>query len=116
MSRVEIYYSDCEPEIGVNIRIKHKDAVLEDLLDAWQPLCDDENIFKSYAQENHSSCKGCLINCCNTAYVIPDIISFKKMAHHLNLDYQEFLNTYFQKDKIDVGTYIASSAAIKNGL
>ncbi len=103
MPKVEVYYRDSEPEAGVSLRIKDKDATAADLLEAWQPLCDDETVFKAFAQDNYSMCRGCTTNCCNTAYVIPDIISFKKMAHHLQLSHEEFLNSYFQKEKLAVG-------------
>ncbi len=103
MSKVEVYYRDSEPEPGVSLRIIDHSATVGDLLEAWQPLCDDETLFKSFAKGNHSMCRGCAINCCNTAYVIPDIISFKKMANDLQLSYDEFLRGYFHKEKLALG-------------
>ncbi len=103
MPKVEVYYRDSEPEPGISLRIRDKSASVEDLLEAWQPLCDDETLFKAFAQDNYSMCRGCTTNCCNTAYVIPDIISFKQMAYHLHLSHDEFLQSYFQKEKLAVG-------------
>ena len=78
-------------------------ATLADLLEAWQPLCDDTAIHKLYAADNHASCRACVANCCNTAYVIPDLIAFRKMALALNCDYPEFVADYFQADKVELG-------------
>ena len=103
MAKVEVYYRYSEPEPGISLRISDYSATAGDLLEAWQPLCDDETLFKSFAEGNHSMCKGCTTNCCNTAYVIPDIISFKKMARNLHLSYSEFLDSYFHKEKLAVG-------------
>lgn len=77
-------------------------ASLKDLLDAWQPLCDDKEVSKLYADESNI-CKGCNINCCNTAYVIPDIIAFKKLASYNKLDYSRFISGYFQEEKVKRG-------------
>lgn len=77
-------------------------ASLKDLLDAWQPLCDDKTVAKLYADESNI-CKGCKVNCCNTAYVIPDFIAFKKLASHYELGYDEFISRYFQEEKVKRG-------------
>ncbi|SHG51460.1 Putative zinc-or iron-chelating domain-containing protein [Thermosyntropha lipolytica DSM 11003] len=77
-------------------------ASLKDLLDAWQPLCDDKEVAKLYADESNI-CKGCKINCCHTAYVIPDIIAFKKLASFYRLDYRQFISIYFQEEKVKRG-------------
>jgi Fe-S-cluster containining protein len=76
---------------------------VQDLLDAWQPLCDDQSIFKQYAEGNYALCKGCQLNCCSTAYVIPDLVSFRKMAASLNMEYSDFIARFFQQEKRDVG-------------
>lgn len=112
MKKVEVYYCTEPTESGMAIRIKDKSATVQDLLDAWQPLCDDETVYKSYAPDNFSVCRGCLINCCNTAYVMPDLIAFKKMAAHLNLDYHDFLTGYFQSDKRAAGLLKMKSPCI----
>jgi Fe-S-cluster containining protein len=104
MAKIEVYYeSSEEDDAGISIRVVDKGASLADLLEAWQPLCDDPGIFKNYATGNYSACKGCQQNCCNTAYVIPDLISFKMMARQLNCSYEEFLRRYFHKEKLDLG-------------
>lgn len=103
MPKVEVYYRDWEPEPGVCLRIRDESATLEDLLQAWQPLCDDSSLFKSFADGNHAPCKGCTVNCCQTAYVIPDLIAFRRMAAGLQLSHQEFLAHYFQAEKLVVG-------------
>lgn len=103
MPKVEVYYRDLEPEPGVCLRINDESATLGDLLEAWQPLCDDSSLYKSFADGNHAPCKGCTVNCCQTAYVIPDLISFKRMADELQLSHREFLAHYFQAEKLAVG-------------
>ncbi len=100
VNKVKINYDNGN---GIEVRVSDNSATLEDLLDAWQPLCDDERLYKLYAQNQHRECRGCTVNCCNTAYVIPDLIAFKKMAKFTGLDYPEFIARYFQKDKLRVG-------------
>lgn len=99
---VEIYLDTEAGREGLGLRI-NGEATVQDLLDAWQPLCDDHTIFKSYAAGNYASCKGCLQNCCATAYVIPDLVSFRKMAALKGLDYAEFIARYFQPEKKSAG-------------
>lgn len=100
---LELYTGIEQGKPALGIRIKGE-ASIQDILDLWQPLCDDVNIFKSYAPGNHSACRGCQNNCCLTAYVIPDLISFKKMAGHLHLSYREFLSAdYFDAEKLAAG-------------
>lgn len=79
-----------------------ENASLKDLIAAWQPLCDDADVYKLYADETNI-CKGCRVNCCNTAYVIPDIISFKKLASFHKLEYDDFISFYFQEEKVKRG-------------
>lgn len=78
-------------------------ATVQDLLDAWQPLCDDQTIYKSYAEGNYASCKGCQQNCCDTAYVIPDLVAFRKMVQLSSLSQADFVARYFQAEKMAVG-------------
>jgi len=101
-NRVEVYNGLENGTLGIGIRVNGP-ATVQDLLDAWQPLCDDQSIYKQYAEGNYALCKGCQLNCCSTAYVIPDIISFRKMAASLNLDFADFIDRYFQMDKLGVG-------------
>lgn len=101
-NNVEVYNATEKGKLGLGIRINGP-ASVQDLLDAWQPLCDDQTIFKQYATGNYALCKGCQLNCCSTAYVIPDLISFKNMASLLSLDWPDFVGHYFQKEKREVG-------------
>lgn len=100
---VELYKEMEDGKLGVGVRINNDYASLQDLLDAWQPLCDDASIYKQYAPGNYSVCRGCQVNCCSTAYVLPDLIAFKKMAEWIDCDYQSLAQRYMQKDKIDIG-------------
>lgn len=99
---VEIYLEREAGLEGLGLHI-NGEASVQNLIDAWQPLCDDQTIFKSYAAGNYSGCKGCVQNCCATAYVIPDLISFRKMAALKGMDYAEFIARYFQPEKKSVG-------------
>jgi len=103
MDKVRIYQKEINGESLVGGEILDPEATLADLLEAWQPLCDDTAIYKQYAADNHASCKACIANCCNTAYVIPDLIAFRRMALALNCDYPEFIAEYFQADKVELG-------------
>lgn len=100
ISKVEIYYDE---DNGAGVRVNDNKATLQDLLDAWQPLCDDEKLYKLYAEGQHRACRACTVNCCNTAYVIPDLIAFKKMAASTGLEYPEFIARYFQQEKLKAG-------------
>ena len=99
---VELYQDreDGKPAVGVRT---NGPATLQDLLDAWQPLCDDASIYKQYAPDNYSVCRGCKINCCNTAYVMPDLIAVRKMAEYLKTDYRSLMERYMQMDKTEAG-------------
>jgi hypothetical protein len=99
---VELYQEIEKGQKAVGVRINGK-ANLQELLDAWQPLCDDASIYKKYAPNNYAVCRGCKINCCNTAYVMPDLIALKKMAEHLHTDYQSLVAGYMQIDKTRSG-------------
>jgi hypothetical protein len=103
ISKVEICYQDENGKKAVEVKITDDTATLQDLLDVWQPLSDDASLYKLYAEGQHQACRGCTVNCCNTAYVIPDLISFKKMALFIGLNYSEFVNRYFQREKLQVG-------------
>lgn len=103
MEKVKIYNRQVNNEQLVAVEILDPTATLADLLEAWQPLCDDASIYKLYAADNHASCRACIANCCNTAYVIPDLIAFRKMALVLNCDYPEFIKEYFHAGKVELG-------------
>ncbi len=103
MNKIEVYQSENNGKLVLGLKIKDDKANLQDLLDIWQPLCDDNLIHKEYAPGFHDVCKGCQVNCCNTAYVIPDIIAFKKISRELNLDQQDFIKAYFEPEKLAAG-------------
>lgn len=103
MSKIEIYTSLENGKNLIGVKVNDPVASLQDLLDTWQPLCDDTMIHKTYAPGFHDVCKGCQVNCCDTAYVIPDLIAFQKIAGHLGLSYQDFVKNYFQQEKLAAG-------------
>lgn len=103
MSKVVIGQNEENGKMLLGIEVYDDSASLQDLLDAWQPLCDDTLIHKEYATAYHDACKGCQVNCCNSAYVIPDLIAFKKIADGLGITCQDFIRRYFQKEKIAAG-------------
>lgn len=103
MNKVMLHQYQDQGRILLGVKVEDQAASLQDLLDAWQPLCDDTLIHKEYAAACHDACKACQVNCCNTAYVIPDLIAFKKIAAHLGLSYQDFIRLYFQTEKYAAG-------------
>lgn len=103
MNKIKVYQSAENGKIVLGVDIQDPHANLQDLLDVWQPLCDDTLIRKEYALGFHDVCKGCQVNCCQTAYVIPDIIAFKKIARELHLDQATFIEKYFQPEKVTAG-------------
>lgn len=102
MAGVKVYWEAGLDNQGIGIKVLNKDATLFDLLEAWQLLGDDPSLNKRYANKTNICC-GCLTNCCNTAYVIPDLISFKAIAHSKGIDYLKFLKDYFNSEKLKVG-------------
>lgn len=103
MSKIEVYQSQENGKIVMGVKVLDKTASLQDLLDVWQPLCDDTLIHKEYAPGFHDVCKGCSVNCCDTAYVIPDIIAFKRISGLLGIEHGEFISNYFQQEKLAAG-------------
>ncbi|HZK43721.1 MAG TPA: YkgJ family cysteine cluster protein [Syntrophomonadaceae bacterium] len=101
--KIELYQASEGGKLGIGIKVLDRSANLADLLNAWQPLCDDVELIRPYGNGEYTSCKGCQINCCNTAYVIPDLIAFKKMSNHLDLSYEDFIAGYFQEEKVKNG-------------
>jgi len=103
MSKIEVYQKELDGIVRTGVKIHDHHASLQDLLEAWQPLCDDTALYKYYGQNHGSVCRGCTTNCCDTAYVIPDLISFKSMAAHLGISYADFIRDYFQQEKAQRG-------------
>jgi len=98
--KVSVYKDWENGKLGLGVKVAGKGATLADLLQAWEPLADDDTVFKQYAQDNYSVCKGCRVNCCRQAYVIPDLVSLKKMSDYLGLSPQEFAVRYFDQEKL----------------
>lgn len=102
MAQVQVYYCNNPHNEGIALHID-SNASLNDLLAAWQPLCDESAYGKKYASDPKQSCRACTHNCCDTAYVIPDLIAFKKMARHLECDFEFLVDNYFQPEKRRIG-------------
>ncbi|HPF21503.1 MAG TPA: YkgJ family cysteine cluster protein, partial [Syntrophomonas sp.] len=103
MNKVTLHQYQEQGRAALGVKVMDDTASLQDLLDAWQPLCDDTLIHKEYAAAGHDVCKACQVNCCNTAYVIPDLIAFKRISAYLGLNYQDFIRQYFQPEKYVAG-------------
>jgi len=102
MNQLEVYNAVENGTLGIGIRVNGS-ASIQDLLDVWQPLCDDQTLFKQYAEGNYALCKGCQLNCCSTAYVIPDLVSFHKMAACMGVGEADFVAAYFHREKLNSG-------------
>ena len=88
---------------GLQITVNDPDASVGDLLNAWQPFCSNDTIYKRYAEGSHRDCRGCQTNCCNTAYLIPDLIAFKKICAINDLNYHEGARLFFASEKMAIG-------------
>lgn len=102
VEKIRVYYCHQAGNEGLALDIDPS-ANLMDLLNAWQPLCDQSVYHKKYASGPDQSCRACLHNCCDTAYVIPDLIAFKKMARHIGCDYESLAAQYFEAEKRAIG-------------
>jgi len=103
MSKVELYQGIENGKDKIGVKISDPSATLDDLLVAWQPLCDDEKLHKMFASDYHCACRGCQVNCCHTAYVVPDLIAFRHMCAHLNLKESEFALNCLDQQKRSLG-------------
>jgi len=90
-------------QVGLDLEIIGSGHSVADLLTVWQPLCDDEKVFKQFAAGQHAACISCVNNCCNSAYVTPDIISLRRMAAHTGLSLAAYANRYLDADKLSLG-------------
>ncbi|MGI6412620.1 MAG: YkgJ family cysteine cluster protein [Syntrophomonadaceae bacterium] len=102
MGVVIVDYNSNSANAEIGVKLLNQNATLFDLLEAWQLVCDDRNLDRRYAGRLNL-CHGCLSNCCNTAYVIPDLISFKSIAQAKGLSYFKFLKDYFSPEKLKLG-------------
>lgn len=103
MSRISIEQIDEAGCSVLHLEVLDQAASLQDVMDAWQPLCDDEGIFKKYASGHYAACRGCTLNCCNAADITPDLISFKKMASLLKMDYRSMLKQFYDPVSLQAG-------------
>ncbi|MGE5380049.1 MAG: YkgJ family cysteine cluster protein [Methylocystaceae bacterium] len=92
-----------EQQTGLGLTVAGSENSAADLLDVWQPLCDDEKVYKQFAAGNHAACISCINNCCNTAYVTPDIISLRLMAKRYGLSLPDFAARFLDADKLALG-------------
>ncbi len=98
--RVSVYKEWENGRLGLGVKVVEEGATLADLLEAWEPLADDSSVYKQFAPDNRSVCKGCKVNCCRQAYVIPDLISLKRMSSYLRLSPLEFAVRYLDQEKL----------------
>lgn len=100
--RVEVYKETENGTLGLGVRVLDDEATVADLLEVWEPLSDDPAVPKEYAAGS-DSCKGCINNCCNSAFVIPDLIAFKAICRETGLLPGESLEKWFDPDSRDAG-------------
>lgn len=87
----------------VAVCIEDPGATLGDLLRAWQPLCDDPGVYKQFAEPHFAPCRGCAVNCCRHAYVVPDIVSLRQLAAHLQMDLPQLASDYLLEESLRAG-------------
>lgn len=102
IEKVRITRNSADGQTGLGIEILDRNASLADLLNAWEPCADDPALIKKYADDSHV-CRGCLNNCCNAAFVVPDLISFKAIWRQSGLSLPDFLHRYFEPDRFARG-------------
>lgn len=83
---------------GIDLEVYDPTASVQDLLDAIQKWCDDEEIFKAYLVEERGSCRGCPVNCCRECYVIPDAVSFYQWGDHLRMTGEDLVHYCLDAD------------------
>ncbi|NLK52027.1 MAG: hypothetical protein GX295_06245 [Syntrophomonadaceae bacterium] len=101
--KVEFFPRDIEGVWGLDLVVRNQQATVQDLIEAIQPWCDDEQIFKAYLEQKRGACKGCAVNCCRECFVLPDIISFRWLQAYLGLSPAEFLQQYFDPELLAQG-------------
>ncbi|MGE5397332.1 MAG: YkgJ family cysteine cluster protein [Chitinophagales bacterium] len=72
------------------------------MLNLWEPLANDSLYDKKYAGDS-GVCKGCINNCCNAAFVIPDLISFKALCQATTGSPERFLESFVEPDRLLAG-------------
>lgn len=100
--RVEVYKDYENGTLGLGVRVVDDEATVADLLEVWEPLSDDPGVSKRY-DSGRGSCRGCVNNCCNSAFVIPDLIAFKALCRETGVSAEESLERWFDPESRDAG-------------
>lgn len=102
---MKLYFYPCriEGKIGLELAITDPSATVEDLVEAIQPWCADQYIYKQYLNENRGSCEGCPVNCCRESMVIPDVVSFQRLCRTLEVEAEEFFARYIDPEMLKQG-------------
>jgi Fe-S-cluster containining protein len=100
--KVEVYKETENGTLGLGVRVVDDEATVADLLGVWEPLSDDPGVRKQYASGS-DSCKGCVNNCCNSAFVIPDLIAFMAICREMDLSPEESLRRWFDPGSREAG-------------
>ena len=99
--KVEVYKETENGTLGLGVRVVDDEATVADLLEVWEPLSDDPGVRKQYASGS-DSCKGCVNNCCNSAFVIPDLIVYGH-CREMDLSPEESLRRWFDPESREAG-------------
>ncbi len=101
--KAEFFPCQIERVWGLDLAIRDPKASVQDLIEAIQPWCDDEQIHKLYMEGYQGACRGCAVNCCRECFVLPDAISFRWLQKHLCLEPAEFIRQYFDPERLAKG-------------
>ncbi|NLC08062.1 MAG: YkgJ family cysteine cluster protein [Syntrophomonadaceae bacterium] len=101
--KVEFFPCLIEEVWGLDLAIHDERATVQDLIEAIQPWCDDNQIYKAYLAEKQGPCRGCPINCCRECFVLPDAISFGWLHESLGVTPTEFIKRYFDQELLSKG-------------
>jgi len=52
--KVSVYKDYENGRLGLGVKVVAEKATLADLLEAWEPLADDDSVFKQYALDHYS--------------------------------------------------------------
>jgi hypothetical protein len=100
--KLKVYKTMEHGKLGLGVKVVDEEATLADLLAAWEPLADDPGVNKIYSNQE-GACRGCINNCCNSAYVIPDLIAFRAMCRVCGCTPGQFLDRYFHPQALKIG-------------
>ncbi|MGE5404244.1 MAG: YkgJ family cysteine cluster protein [Candidatus Saccharibacteria bacterium] len=102
IDKIQVYKEKEDGKLGLGVKVVDGTATLSELLKAWEPLADDPLVVKKYATEE-GACKGCYNNCCNAAFVIPDLVSFKAMCRETGQTPEQFLESALDRSSLAKG-------------